>query len=356
MSEKVFKVVMLGAPGAGKTSLRNHFLYKNYTWQYLPTRNPDFVSTHVVLDNGHMVAIQIWDTGGGPTDRLTTSSLAGDADAIILVFDGASTASIDSLSKLLSSFSGVFSNAAAGLPVVLVKSKADLPQMTDCVQAVELCKSVTGRSLDIVCMETSARTGNNVDSVFQKVAELCQGRWYGPSTPEPDERPLLPKARLSRHGDPINYHRFDIDDRLQVKQGRSHNVAGAMSNRAKLALYRWIGLNLINRQTEQLNADIREDAESGMLKCKQFLSRFESLVEYEWISIKDEGSIGPILVRFIEDGLHTPVDLVVVGRTVESAFKKLMTGHVSDYLLQNLKCPVMVVKDEYDVSDDENGK
>ncbi|KAJ1664747.1 hypothetical protein IW140_002978 [Coemansia sp. RSA 1813] len=123
-----------------------------------------------------------------------------------------------------------------------------------------------------------------------------------------------------------------------------------------VALYRRTGLNLINRQTDQLNADIREDAESGMTKCKQFLSRFESLVDYEWISIKDEGNIGPIIIRFIEDGLHTPVDLVVVGRTVESAFKKMVTGHVSDFLLQNLKCPVMVVKDEYDVSDDENDK
>ncbi|KAJ2519012.1 hypothetical protein GGI11_001746 [Coemansia sp. RSA 2049] len=123
-----------------------------------------------------------------------------------------------------------------------------------------------------------------------------------------------------------------------------------------VALYRRTGLGLINRQTEQLNADIREDAEGAMTKCKQFLSRFESLVEYEWISVKDEGSVGPIVVSFIEDGLHTTVDLVVVGRTAESAFKSMVAGHVSDYLLQRLRCPVMVVKDEYDVSDDERDK
>ncbi|KAJ2539764.1 hypothetical protein EV175_006306, partial [Coemansia sp. RSA 1933] len=35
-----------------------------------------------------------------------------------------------------------------------------------------------------------------------------------------------------------------------------------------VALYRRTGISLINQQTEQLNADIREDAESGMLKCK----------------------------------------------------------------------------------------
>ncbi|KAJ2853128.1 hypothetical protein GGI22_004994, partial [Coemansia erecta] len=240
MSEKVFKVVMLGAPGSGKTSLRNHFLYKNYTWQYLPTRNPDFVSTQVVVGGGNAVTIQIWDTGGSPADRLTTSSLAGDADAIILVFDGASAAALDSLRRLLSNFSVLFRNAA-GLPVLLVKTKADLPQQTDCVQAAELCRSATGRSLDVVCIETSARTGNNVESVFQKTAELCRAKWYGSSILGLDERPLLSKAHMSRHGDPINYHRFDMDDRLQTK-GHSHNVAGALGSRTKCILRRMLCL------------------------------------------------------------------------------------------------------------------
>ncbi|KAJ2775782.1 hypothetical protein IWQ57_000192 [Coemansia nantahalensis] len=120
-----------------------------------------------------------------------------------------------------------------------------------------------------------------------------------------------------------------------------------------VALFRRTGLSLLNRQTDQMNADIREDAEHDMLKCKQFLSRFESLVAYEWISVKDEGSVGPIMVGFIRDGLQTPVDLVVTGRTTDTGIKKLVGGHVSDYLLANLRCPVMIVKDEYDVSDDE---
>ncbi|KAJ2783394.1 hypothetical protein GGI15_002606 [Coemansia interrupta] len=123
-----------------------------------------------------------------------------------------------------------------------------------------------------------------------------------------------------------------------------------------VALYRRTGLQLINRQTDQLNADIREDAENEMVRCKQFISRFESLLQYEWISIKDEGNVGPIIARFIKDSLQAPVDLVVVGRTADVGIKKIVGGHVSDYLLANLSCPVMVVKDTYDVSDDENDK
>ncbi|KAJ1960427.1 hypothetical protein GGI12_003808 [Dipsacomyces acuminosporus] len=121
-----------------------------------------------------------------------------------------------------------------------------------------------------------------------------------------------------------------------------------------VALYKKTGLNFINRQTEQLNMDIRDNADNDMVKCKQFLSRFESLLAYEWISIKDEGNVGPITVKFIKEGLQAPVDLVVVGRTANTALKKIVGGHVSDYLMNQLSCPLMVVKDEYDVSDDES--
>ncbi|KAJ1944950.1 hypothetical protein EC988_005863, partial [Linderina pennispora] len=94
-----------------------------------------------------------------------------------------------------------------------------------------------------------------------------------------------------------------------------------------VALYKRSNLNLINRQTEQLNAEIRENAEDSMMKCKQFLSRFESLLSFEWISIKDEGNVGPIAAKFIKKELQTVVDLVVVGRSADTALKTIVGGH-----------------------------
>jgi len=52
-------------------------------------------------------------------------------------------------------------------------------------------------------------------------------------------------------------------------------------------------------------------------------------------------SLGETLVRNAEDLL---VDLVVIGSHNRGALGKIMFGSVSDYVVHNLKCPVLIVK------------
>ncbi|KAJ2659229.1 hypothetical protein IW148_004334 [Coemansia sp. RSA 1199] len=181
--DKIFKVVMVGAPGCGKTSLRNYFLYRNFTWQCAPTTNPDFVSTSVSLGTQD-VAMQIWDTGGDP---IVTSSLALDADAIILVFD--TQPSRHALDARLSGLS---------VPAILVRAKSDQPAYGEWAND------------NIVCLEACARTGKGVDQVFHKVAELCLEQWQA------ETKSMVKRA--SRHGDPIPYHGFEFAEAPNPKR------------------------------------------------------------------------------------------------------------------------------------------
>ncbi|KAJ2352479.1 retrograde transport, plasma membrane to Golgi, partial [Coemansia sp. RSA 2673] len=210
--ERVFKAVMLGGTGGGKTSLRNHFLYSNHTVQYTPTTNSDFVSTYITLDNEEMVAVQIWDTSECKPDLPTTQSLAQDADGIMLVYDGSSKASLLALEKHLLTIAKVSQTRRSKLPVVLVQTKCDLEvddeQRDECKRVKELCQSRLEID-DIQCIETSARTGLGVALAFQTIAELCHSQWRGAMTPDVSERP--PKMRSSRHGDPIAYSAFELE-------------------------------------------------------------------------------------------------------------------------------------------------
>jgi len=51
--------------------------------------------------------------------------------------------------------------------------------------------------------------------------------------------------------------------------------------------------------------------------------------------------LGETLVRNAEDLL---VDLVIIGSHNRGALGKIMFGSVSDYVVRNLKCPVLIVK------------
>ncbi|KAJ2872315.1 hypothetical protein GGH93_004117 [Coemansia aciculifera] len=210
--ERVFKAVMLGGAGSGKTSLRNYFLYNSHTGQYTPTTNSDFVSTYITLDNEEMVAVQIWDTSECKPDLLTAQSLAQDADGIMLVYDGGSKASLQALENHLLTIATASQTRRNKLPVVLVQTKCDLEvggeQQVECKRVKELCQSRLEID-DIQCIETSARTGLGVALAFQTIAELCHSQWRGAMTPDVSER--LPKVRPSRHGDPIAYSAFELE-------------------------------------------------------------------------------------------------------------------------------------------------
>ncbi len=52
-------------------------------------------------------------------------------------------------------------------------------------------------------------------------------------------------------------------------------------------------------------------------------------------------SLGETLVRNAEDLL---VDLVIIGSHNRGTLGKIMFGSVSDYVVRNLKCPVLIVK------------
>ncbi|KAJ2079264.1 hypothetical protein H4R24_003894 [Coemansia sp. RSA 988] len=211
--ERVFKVVLVGGTASGKTSLRNFLLHKTYTWQYTPTNNPDFVSTSVALNNGKLAAVQIWDTA----DLLTTNSLVQDADGIILVIDGTQSESMQSLERLWSGLAAVSrgSRSMKMVPIVLARAKADMHQNIDCTQAKEYCQSVLGID-GIVCISTSARTGEGIATLFRTIVELCQMQLQSVCAPELGKTML--DSRPSRHGDPIAYQRFEVEEDLTTKR------------------------------------------------------------------------------------------------------------------------------------------
>jgi len=58
----LFKIVLIGDPGTGKSCLLHRFVDDTHTQSYITTIGVDFKTKTIEID-GKIVKLQIWDTG-----------------------------------------------------------------------------------------------------------------------------------------------------------------------------------------------------------------------------------------------------------------------------------------------------
>jgi small GTP-binding protein len=83
---KSTKVIIIGAPGIGKTSLLLRYCQDSFEKNYKSTIGVDFeVEKCMVL--GQPLNLQLWDTAGAERFKGVTTNYFRGANAVVLVFD-----------------------------------------------------------------------------------------------------------------------------------------------------------------------------------------------------------------------------------------------------------------------------
>jgi len=162
-----YKVVVLGAANAGKTSLISRWATRTFVIDDRSRRATvgiDFVER--TLDNG--VCLGIWDTAGQEHFHSLSRSYVRDAHAVIYVYDATSLPSLYAAKALSHTSDGVESREPMQSPPVsvLVGTKCDLrDQEHTLVSAARVAESM-GVNASLRC---SARTGDRIDELFNVV-------------------------------------------------------------------------------------------------------------------------------------------------------------------------------------------
>ncbi|KAI9318414.1 ras family-domain-containing protein [Dichotomocladium elegans] len=121
--------------------------------------------TRFVTVNDQQIKLQIWDTAGQETYRTITRSYFRGAAGALLVYDITSRKSFDELPTWLAD---VRQHANPNTVIMVVGNKKDLESNRE-VSREE--GEQFARDNDLFFMETSAKSGENVEEVFVKTAQ-----------------------------------------------------------------------------------------------------------------------------------------------------------------------------------------
>lgn len=170
--DHIMKFVVVGESSTGKSSLLVQLTDKRFLAQSDPTIGVEFGASLISLPNGKTVKAQVWDTAGQESFRSITRSYYRGAVGALLVFDVTYRGSFSSLPQW---FEDLKSYGDPDLTIIVVGNKADLgnsedPSTTSSreVTAEEASSWAEERGMEYI--ETSAKTGANVEEAFGKVA------------------------------------------------------------------------------------------------------------------------------------------------------------------------------------------
>ncbi len=159
----LFKILIIGESGVGKTCLLLRFTEDSFTTTFLTTIGIDFKIKIINLEN-KLIKLQIWDTAGQERFRTITKTYYKGAHGIILTYD---VTDQDSFKNIRNWIKQIEANAQGNVKRVLVGNKCDKPDRV--VTEEEGKKLADDYSMSF--FETSAKTNKNVTEVFHHLTK-----------------------------------------------------------------------------------------------------------------------------------------------------------------------------------------
>lgn len=163
------KVILIGAPGVGKTSLVLRYCRDIFERNYKTTIGVDFeVEKYRIL--GVPFSMQIWDTAGAERFKGVTTAYFRGAHVVILAYD---ISNEETLEKTKSWLREAQEFCTSDFNIFLVSTKKDLV-MEDAEELKKREKSAAKYAEDFKAeyWSTSSKTGDNVEELFTRIASV----------------------------------------------------------------------------------------------------------------------------------------------------------------------------------------
>ncbi len=163
----IFKVVLGGAGGVGKTTLLLRFIYDIFKADTQLTIGVGFLPKKLEYKAKNIV-LSLWDLGGQERFRVVQSSYIRGAMAGIVFFDMSRPKTIDQIQEWVEMFR---KNANDKIPIFLSGTKLDCVNQGDLDIIQKEADTVVDRFGLVKFFPTSSKTGANVEEIMHTVID-----------------------------------------------------------------------------------------------------------------------------------------------------------------------------------------
>lgn len=169
MSEYVFKIIVIGDPAVGKTSLINRFIQDKFTSDYKETIGTNILRKTIKIGNSK-INLTLWDIAGQERWSEMRHIYYQGSSGCIMVYDISRPITFKHIEEYWYRDFKSFCKDEK-IPVILIANKNDVPvklKRVNSFEGSELASKVNAFRF----IEASALTGQNVEDAFQVIAKV----------------------------------------------------------------------------------------------------------------------------------------------------------------------------------------
>lgn len=163
--DHLIKIVIIGAPGAGKTSLMLRFIENHYDESYISTIGVDFKLKTIRVGDS-ILKLQVWDTAGQERFRSITRSYYRNSHGCLAMFDLTDRNSFLCVEEMINEFknSGL-ADQSENILLVGAKKDNDASRQVNRTDAIRLANKH-----GVPYFEVSSKVNTGVEQVFFEIA------------------------------------------------------------------------------------------------------------------------------------------------------------------------------------------
>ena len=174
----LMKIIFVGGPCVGKTSMLSTYCNKHYDSKYMPTIGVDFHATYHRVDE-KTIKCHMWDTAGQEQFKCIINSYYKGIAAAVCLFDVSRPETFNEAKSWIDTVK--HSSSTEHLPILLIANKIDLDHSAFVVSEARIYCNENGYDF----IETSVKKNLRIEDAMEAVVQKIYKEIIVPGIPSP---------------------------------------------------------------------------------------------------------------------------------------------------------------------------